>query len=117
MRRIPVFEAALMAWLDAAERERDRTYPLLVPVKCMTDTLWLGRTVNEFLNSDLSGKLSRHAAALQRELSALLKELREMQARRDDAAQGEKDHASRRLHNGSGQPGGGFAIDARRALR
>jgi hypothetical protein len=60
----------------------------------MTDKLWLGRTVKELLSSDYCDKLSRHAASLRRELSALLKELREMQARRHDAAQGEKDQPS-----------------------
>ncbi len=117
MRRVPVAEAALMAWLDALEREHDRKYPSLAPVKRMTDKLWLGRTVNELLNSDLSGKLSRHAAGLQRELSALLQKLRELQARRHGKVQAETDHASRRLHNGSGQPGGGLVTDDRRALR
>ena len=117
MRRIPVVEAALMAWLDALEREHDRNYPSLAPVKRMTDQLWLGRMVNELLDADLGGKLSRHAAGLQRELSALLQKLWEVQARRHGKVQGEKDHASRRLHNGSGQPGEGFVTDDRRALR
>lgn len=107
MRRIPVAEAALMAWLDALERGQDRNYPSLAPVKPMTDKLWLGRTVNELLSSGLSDKLSRHAAGLQRELSALLPKLWELQARRHGKVQGETDHASSRLHNGSGQPGGG----------
>lgn len=93
MRRVAAAEAALMAWLKAKERERDRNYSG-PPVKNMTDQLWFGRTVNELLNLDF-GKLSRHAAGLRRDLSALLKELRETQARRQYAAQGEKDQPSR----------------------
>ena len=61
--------------------------------------------------------LSRHAAGLQRELSALLPKLWEVQTRRHGKVPGEKDHASSRLHNGSGQPGGGLVTDDRRALR
>ncbi len=117
MRRIPAFEAALMAWLEAAERAQDRKRAPFALVKRMTDQLWLGRTVGELLSLGFSDKLSRHAAALHRELWALLQRLREWQARRHDAVPGEKDPASRRLQNGSGQPGGGVVIDDRRALR
>ena len=108
MRRVPVAEAAVMASLEALEREHDQKYPSLAPVKRMTDKLWLGRAVNELLSAGLSDKLSRHAAGLRRELSAPLQKLRELQARRNGKVQAEKDHESRRLHNGGGQPGGGF---------
>lgn len=94
MRRVPVVEAALTAWLKAVERESDRRYPKLAPVKDMTDKLWLGRTAQELLSSGLMDRLNRHATGLQRQLSALVKELRALQAHRHDAAQREKGQAS-----------------------
>ncbi len=94
MRRVPVVEAALAAWLKAVERESDRRYPKLAPVKDMTDKLWLGRTAQELLSSGLMDRLNRHATGLQRQLSALVKELRALQAHRHDAAQREKGQAS-----------------------
>ena len=42
----------------------------------------LGRTIKVFLSGDFSGKLSRYEMSIQKQLSALPKELREVQARR-----------------------------------
>lgn len=94
MRRVPAVEAALTAWLEAVERESDRRFPKLAPVKDMTDKLWLGRTAQELLSSGLMDRLNRHATGLQRQLSALVKELRALQAHRHDAVQREKERAS-----------------------
>ncbi len=94
MRRVPAVEAALTAWLEAVERESDRRCPALAPVKDITDKLWLGRTAQELLGSGLMDRLNRHATGLQRQLSALVKELRALQAHRHDAAQREKEQAS-----------------------
>ena len=68
--------------------------PKLAPVKDMTDKLWLGRTAQELLGSGLMDRLNRHATGLLRQLSALVKELRALQAHRHDAAQREKEQAS-----------------------
>jgi hypothetical protein len=61
----------------------------------MTDQLWLGRTVKELFSSDISAQLSRYEAGLWRHFSALLKEQRETHARRQYAAQGEKEQPGR----------------------
>ncbi len=94
MRRVPAVEAALPVWLKAVERESDRHCPGRAPVKAMTDTLWQGRTAQELLSSGLMDQLNRHATALLRQLSVLVKELRALQAQRHDAAQRENERAS-----------------------
>ena len=116
MRRTPVFEAAVMAWLEALEREHDGNYPSLAPLKGMTDILWLGRTVNELLSSGLSDKLSRHAAGHRRELSASWQQLWALQACRNGKVQGEKRPRQQPPSQCSGQPGERFVVDDRRAL-
>jgi hypothetical protein len=86
LRRVPAFESALLAWTHACKAEmspftpheprltpwRDRDRKILV----------LGRALDEFLKEGLGGKLSRYETALQRQLSALMLDLRRMQARR-----------------------------------
>jgi hypothetical protein len=93
LRRVPAFEAALLAWTHACKEEasvytadeprlinwRDRDRKILV----------LGRALDGFLKGDLGGRLSRYEIALQRQLSALILELRRMQVRRK--AQGSPD--------------------------
>jgi hypothetical protein len=49
--------------------------------------LVLGRSLDTFLSKDLSGKLGKYETTLQRQLSALLRELREMQSVRKDVSQ------------------------------
>ena len=97
LRRIPAFEAAVFAWVQARERSQssytignprlpgDPTAPLATEYKDIQ--LVLGRSLDAFLAKDLSGKLGRYEATLQRQLSALLSELRKMQARRKEDAQ------------------------------
>ena len=67
LRRVPAFEAALMAWL---EKSADDEVPTSLVGK-MTGDLWLGLTVKELLRSDLSGKLSRYETSLQRQTQPL----------------------------------------------
>jgi hypothetical protein len=100
LRRVPAFEAALLAWTHACKekaslfatdeprlnnwREPDRQRPAAVH-----DILAFGRSLDGFLNGGVGGRLSRYENALQRQLSAMMLELRRMQARRK--AQGSRD--------------------------
>ena len=100
LRRVPAFEAALLAWTNACKekaslfspdeprlnhwREPDRLRPAAVH-----DILAFGRSLDGFLKGGVGGRLSRYENALQRQLSAMMLELRRMQARRK--AQGSPD--------------------------
>ena len=88
LRRVPAFEAALMAWLRKCEEE-DAAHDAIYAVGRgdNRNQLMLGRTIQTFLKSDFSGKLGRHETALQRQLSAFIIELREIQARRKHASE------------------------------
>jgi hypothetical protein len=93
LRRVPAFEAALLAWTNACKEEmspftpneprlinwRDPDRPRSASV---TDILAFGRSLDGFLKGGLSGRLSRYENALQRQLSAMMLDLRRMQARR-----------------------------------
>ncbi len=81
LRRIPAFEAALMDWLGKDNNGR------------RSGKLRLGRTVWSFLKMDFSGKLSRYETSLQRQLSALLSDLQDMQRRREGSHEAEARHA------------------------
>ncbi len=90
---MPAFEAALLAWTHACKekaslfspdeprlnnwREPDRQRPAAVH-----DILAFGRSLDGFLKGGVGGRLSRYENALQRQLSAMMLELRRMQARR-----------------------------------
>ena len=63
----------------------DPTAPLVNDYK--DKRLVLGRSLDAFLAKGLAGKLGRYETTLQRQLSALLSELRKMQVRRKEAAQ------------------------------
>jgi hypothetical protein len=78
LRRIPDFEVALLSSIEADERSY-RTYHLDESVHLIS-----GKAVETFLRKDLSGKLSRYETTMQRQLTSLLKELRDMQKRRKD---------------------------------
>ena len=100
LRRVPAFETALLAWTNACKEEmspftpheprlinwRDPDRPRSASV---TDILAFGRSLDGFLKGGLGARLSRYENALQRQLSALMLELRRMQARRK--AQGSPD--------------------------
>ncbi len=101
LRRIPAFEAALIAWADAC-REEESLFaagePRLTRLFRDDDApapgsrrhiLAFGRSLDAFLKRDLSAKLNRYESALQRQLSALVLDLRRMQGRRN--AQGSPD--------------------------
>jgi hypothetical protein len=93
LRRVPAFEAALLAWTNACKEEaspftpdeprlinwRDPDRPRSASV---TDILAFGRSLDGFLKGGLGARLSRYENALQRQLSALMLDLRRMQARR-----------------------------------
>ena len=93
LRRVPAFEAALLAWTHACTAEMNPFMPhepRLIPWRDRNrKILVLGRALDEFLKEGLGGKLSRYETALQRQLSALMLDLRRMQARRK--AQGSPD--------------------------
>ena len=100
LRRVPAFEAALLAWTHACKEEAslftpgeprlthwgdaDRPRPAAVH-----DILAFGRSLDGFLKGGVGGRLSRYENALQRQLSAMMLELRRMQERRK--AQGSPD--------------------------
>jgi hypothetical protein len=114
LRRVPAFEAALLAWTHACKEEasflavgepplagwRDRDRKILV----------LERALDAFLKEGLGGKLSRYENALQRQLSALMLDLRRMQARRK--AQGSPD-----ICMGAAIGEGGGAVPGARSRR
>ena len=93
LRRVPAFEAALLAWTNACKEEaslfaadeprltrwRDPDRPRLAAVH---DILAFGRSLDGFLKGGVGGRLSRYENALQRQLSAMMLELRRMQGRR-----------------------------------
>ncbi len=96
MRRIPAFEAALFAWIEACHRDKshtlllprlpgDRLFPLWEDAT-PKPTLVLGRAVESFLQTNICGKLSRYETALQRQLTASLRELDRLKAQRIEAA-------------------------------
>jgi len=97
LRRIPAFEVAVLAWVQARERSQSSYSignprlpgdPGAPPAADYKDRqLVLGRSLDAFLAKDLSGKLGRYETTLQRQLSALFSELRAMRARRKEAAQ------------------------------
>ncbi len=97
LRRIPAFEVAILAWVQARERSQssytlgtplltgDPTAPL---VSNYTDKrLVLGRSLDAFLAKGVAGKLGRYETTLQRQLLALLAEFRKMHARRQEPVQ------------------------------
>ena len=89
LRRVPAFEAALLAWTNACKeeaslftadeprlthwRDPDRPRPAAVH-----DILAFGRSLDGFLKGGVGGRLSRYENALQRQLSAMMLELRRM---------------------------------------
>ncbi len=89
LRRVPVFEAALLAVLEQ-EPEQEGDGLMLghfgsyegEEEEGKEADLGLGRTIKAFLKANFSGKLSRYETSLQKQLSALLPELRTMQERR-----------------------------------
>jgi hypothetical protein len=96
LRRVPAFEAALLAWTNACKEEmslftpneprltnwHDPDQPRLAAVH---DILAFGRSIDGFLKGGLGGRLSRYENALQRQLAAMMLELQRMQARRKKA--------------------------------
>ncbi len=82
LRRIPAFEAALLAWLEQQKEEEEDASMLNLFSSPRRADLELGRTIKRFLSADFSGKLSRYEMSLQKQLFALLQELRSMQERR-----------------------------------
>ncbi len=86
LRRVPAFEAALLAVLAREQKDVEAAY-LLAPDQSRPSgmaggDLELGIAVRQFLSADFSGKLSRYEASLQKRLSALLQDLRVMQEER-----------------------------------
>ncbi len=97
LRRIPAFEVAMLAWVQARERSQN-SYSIGNPrlagdpgAALAADfkdiQLVLGRSLDAFLAKGLADKLGRYETTLQRQLSALLSELRLMQALRRENVQ------------------------------
>jgi hypothetical protein len=93
LRRVPAFEAALLAWTNACKEEMspftpheprltDWGDPNRPRSASVTDILAFGRSLDSFLKEGLGARLSRYENALQRQLSALMVDLRRVQARR-----------------------------------
>ena len=88
MRRIQIFESALMEFTAYEQANAhdglDPDLPLsndpdnLQPLHDLEDTLKLGRVIDAMLSRDMTGKLRRYETAMQRQLTATLKELREV---------------------------------------
>ena len=78
LRRVPVFEVALLSLLEQEENESTSS-------RDQAD-LKLGLTIKVFLRGDYSGKLERYETSMQKQLSAALQELRTMQEQRPEAA-------------------------------
>ncbi len=101
LRRVPAFEAALLAWTHACKEEASLfaadeprlTHSAATPTgpvpPAVHDILAFGRSLDGFLKGGVGGRLSRYENALQRQLSAMMLELRRMQERRK--AQGSPD--------------------------
>ena len=92
-RRVPVFEAALLASLEQEEEKEEASFMFDFsgsPPSAGGD-LKLGRTIQKFLSADFSGKLSRYEMNFRKQLSGLLQELWNMQKRRLEEAKSEKD--------------------------
>ncbi len=91
LKRVPAFESALMAWVDACGRHAT-VFPgqpgYVYAGEQAPLELAFGRTIEKFLNSGLSNKLSRYESSLQRQFCVLLKELRGLKARRGGEAEG-----------------------------
>ncbi len=93
LRRVPAFEAALLAWTHACKEEANIfATPGEAHLTHFGDgrprpasarkLLAFGRSLDGFLKAGLGGKLNRYENALQRQLSALMLDLRRMQAQR-----------------------------------
>ncbi len=88
LRRIPVFERALIASLEEAAKKdaflldgfggvaASKTPEQMKEIK-------FGRVIERFLNGDFSGKLSRYETGLQRRLSRLLRDLQALKRHAD----------------------------------
>ena len=96
LRRIPAFEAAALAWVQARERKQS-AYSMGVPslagdpgapppVDHKDVQLVLGRSIDAFMTKDLGGKIGRYEANLQRQVQGLFADLRKMKARRNEIA-------------------------------
>lgn len=100
-RRVPAFEAALLAVLEQEQGEEESYSPGgFLSYEAAEDEeegeevdLKLGRTIKAFLSADFSGKLSRYETGIQKQLPGLLQELRIMQNRRLEEAKSEKEQA------------------------
>lgn len=96
LRRVPAFEAAALAWVEAHERKQSAdslAVPSLAgdpgappPASHRDVELVLGRSLDAFLTRDLGGKIGRYEANLQRQVISLFAELRTMKACGNEAA-------------------------------
>lgn len=92
IRRVPVFEAALIRWQQET-LENDAPLDALVagtwhlnePLEAVPEVP-TGRIIAALLRTDLVGKLNRHEMNLQRKLGSALKQLQDIQARRAQGA-------------------------------
>jgi hypothetical protein len=107
MRRIPVFEAAFITWLQHKHAKKDQKtaalekhYKVAAPFNTPpqssdakepdTITCALGRAFEAMLQADMTGKLSRYETALRNGLDRSMKTLREEQDRRKNTILNDK---------------------------
>lgn len=97
LRRFPAFEKALLEWTayymaqhhdgqDAVPPDLSNDPDVGLPIEDLADSLRLGRAIEALLVSDQASRLSRYETDMQRQLNMTLKELREMQKQRAEAA-------------------------------
>ncbi len=126
MRRIQVCEVALFQWtlhlqeqyhdqpeLEDAESQRNEPASPDV-VSDFKDALKVGRMIEALLNSDLTSKLSRYEAAMQRQLSITLGEYHKLQKARDEVSRLVEQRVAELREAESGVDDIGVGLHARR---
>lgn len=126
MRRIQICEVALFQWTlhyqaqchdqseleGAGEGRNELAAPDLVAD--FQDGLKVGRMIEALLSSDLTSKLSRYEAAMQRQLSITLAEFQKLQKARDEISRLVEQRLTELLEAESGVDDIGVQLHARR---
>ena len=116
LRRVQGYEVALIEWMAHYQAQQyddpvDLTPGALrndpddvTPHPDLRDSLTVGRTFEALLSADLTSKLSRYEASMQRQLSLTLKDLREMQRPRYEARIAEAKAKAEAMKPAKGKP-------------
>ena len=83
LRRVPYFEAALMTYVAAEVVSvfDDDPFQDTVELPALDDAYSIGRMFRVMLSQDLTGKLTRYEASLQKQLSQMLRDLEKLRER------------------------------------